>query len=109
MKHNTDDILKAIATREGVSEEEVKETLEGILKASQGDSEASEHPANLEAFLQNLTERSEDNRQKLLMARDGILAYLMKMDFWVDESKLVLQMCLDELNAWEKRSEFDVM
>jgi len=43
---------------------------------------------------------------KLKQARDVILAYLMKEDLTVEETKQVLQMCNDEVDAWEKRGKF---
>ena len=40
---------------------------------------------------------------KLKQARDVILAYLMKEDLTVEETKQVLQMCNDEVDAAVKR------
>ena len=45
-----------------------------------------------------------EKNMKLKQARDVILAYLMKEDFTVEETKRVLQMCNDEVTAWENRS-----
>lgn len=107
MKHNTDDVFKAVADKHGVSETEVRETLLEVVKPLTNDSESSE--VNLERFLKDLADDAQENRMKLLCARDVILVHLMNMDFSVEESVTVLQMCRDEINAWEKRSEFDVM
>ena len=41
--------------------------------------------------------------KKLLIARDVILAYLMKEDLTVEETKQVLQMCNDEVDAAVRR------
>ena len=41
---------------------------------------------------------------RFLQARDSILAYLQKSDFTDKEIKKVLQMCNDEVDAWENRS-----
>lgn len=41
---------------------------------------------------------------KLLNARDIVLAYLMKEELTIEETKQVLQMCNDEVDAAVKRS-----
>lgn len=107
MKKKTDDVLKAVADRHGVPEDEVRETLLEVVKPLTNDSESSE--VNLERFLKDLADDAQENRMKLLCARDVILAHLMRMEFSVEEAETVLQMCRDEINAWEKRSEFDVL
>ena len=43
------------------------------------------------------------NNLKLIAARDVVLAYLMKEDFTVVETKQVLQMCNDEVDAAIRR------
>ena len=40
-----------------------------------------------------------EKNNKLLMARDVILAYMMKEDFTVDEAREVLHMCRNEIDA----------
>lgn len=114
MKHNTDDVLKAVATKHGVSEEEVIQSIREAIDVSWNDSENAEiqqrlfpcGKPELETFLQTLKEGALDNRTKLLMARDAILSYLMHLDLWKDEAETVLQMCLDEMRAWETRQTF---
>lgn len=41
---------------------------------------------------------------KFLQARDSILAFMLAQGFKKEEIKTVLQMCDDEITAWEKRS-----
>ncbi len=41
---------------------------------------------------------------KLLNARDVIMAFMKATKFSTEEQRQVLQMCNDELTAWEKRS-----
>lgn len=41
---------------------------------------------------------------KFLQARDSVLAYMLAQDFTKDEIKTVLQMCNDEVDAWDKRA-----
>ncbi len=50
----------------------------------------------------NEINRNKDN--KLLNARDSILAFMIAKDFAVEEIKTVLQMCTNEVDAWRKRS-----
>lgn len=45
-----------------------------------------------------------EKNMKLKQVRDVILAYMMKEDLTVEETKQVLQMCNDEVTAWENRS-----
>lgn len=40
---------------------------------------------------------------KFKQARDSILAYMLAKDFTAEEIKTVLQMCNNEIDAWEKR------
>ncbi len=107
MNKKTDDILKAVATRHGVSEDEVRETLLDVVKPLTSDSESSE--VNLERFLKDLADDAQENRMKLLCARDVILAYLMDMKLSVEEAEMVLQMCQSEIDAALNRSTFDVL
>lgn len=44
-----------------------------------------------------------EKNMKLKQARDVILAYLMKEDLTVEETKQVLQMCNDEVDAAIRR------
>lgn len=41
---------------------------------------------------------------KFKQARDSILAFMLAKDFTVEEIKTVLQMCNDEVDAWDKRA-----
>lgn len=41
---------------------------------------------------------------KLLQARDTIMAVMKAMKLTTEEQRQVLQMCNDELTAWENRS-----
>ena len=41
---------------------------------------------------------------KFLQARDTIMSFMTAMGFTADEACQVLQMCGDELTAWENRS-----
>ena len=50
----------------------------------------------------NEINRNKDN--KLLNARDSVLAFMIAKDFAVEEIKTVLQMCTNEVDAWGKRS-----
>lgn len=43
------------------------------------------------------------NNLKLIAARDVILAYLMKEELTVEETRKVLQMCNDEVDAAVRR------
>lgn len=44
-----------------------------------------------------------EKNNKLLAARDVILSYLMKEELTVEETKQVLQMCNDEVDAAVRR------
>lgn len=46
----------------------------------------------------------DEKKMKFLNARDTMLAFLLAKDFTREEIKTVLQMCNDEVDAWEKRS-----
>ena len=46
----------------------------------------------------------DEKKMKFLNARDTILAFLLAKDFTREEIKEVLQMCNDEVDAWENRS-----
>ena len=41
---------------------------------------------------------------KFLQARDSVLAYMLAQGFTKEEIKTVLQMCNDEVDAWDKRA-----
>lgn len=45
-----------------------------------------------------------EENMKLKQARDSVLAYMLAKNFTADEIKTVLQMCNNEITAWENRS-----
>lgn len=51
-----------------------------------------------------MNEINSNKDNKLLNARDSILSFMVVKDFETEEIKTVLQMCNDEVAAWEKRS-----
>ncbi len=51
-----------------------------------------------------MNEINSNKDNKLLNARDSILSLMMVKDFETEEMKKVLQMCNNEVDAWEKRS-----
>ena len=50
-----------------------------------------------------MKEINNEKNNKLLAARDVILAYLIKENFTLEECDQVMTMCVDEINAAVKR------
>ena len=46
---------------------------------------------------------------KFLQARDTIMAVMKAMKLTLEEQRQVLQMCNDEIDAWEKREKLKEM
>jgi hypothetical protein len=49
---------------------------------------------------------TQEEYEKLLNARDSILAFMLSKDFTVEEVQMVLAMCEKELDAATKRTSF---
>lgn len=123
MNNNINELLSSIASRHGVSEDEVRQSLQNVIET------AWSHPwtrekqqelfpegkPSLETFLQkmaNETEKEAQNEQlKLLCARDTITYFLLeKSKLSLTDARLVLQHVRDEaedIRRWVEALEED--